>query len=64
MPVRAGAPSVYFRGAYFWVRVPRSDRRQVRVSTGTNDKRTARALARMVSQLQTAGESRVLDAVL
>jgi integrase len=55
--------SPYRNGQLFWTRCPRSDRRRVLVSTGTGDKRTAVAIARMVDDLKARGRFDILDAV-
>lgn len=51
------------RGALWWLRVKRSDRRLARVSTGTTDKRAAIAIGNMVDDLAARAETRVLDAI-
>jgi integrase len=56
-------PSPYRHGNLFWLRVRRSDRRQVKCSTGTSDRRTAVAIGHMVDDLGDRGEQDVLDAV-
>jgi integrase len=53
----------WLNGDWYWIRVRRSDRRLVQVSTGTRDRRTATAIGRMVSELEDRGERAVLDAV-
>jgi integrase len=55
--------SAWLHGKRYRLRVPRSDRRQVAVSTGTSDKRTVHAIERMVEQLHSRAEFRVLDAI-
>jgi len=50
-------------GAAYWTRVLGSDGRLTQVSTGTKDRRTALAIARMVCELEARGEFKVLDAV-
>jgi integrase len=50
-------------GSLFWTWIPRSDRRRVRVSTGTADKRTALAIDRMIGTLHERAHHDVLDAV-
>ncbi len=56
-------PSPYMHDGLWFVRVPRSDRRVVKTSTGTTDKRTAKAIGNMVDALAARGESAILDAV-
>lgn len=47
----------------YWLRVPRSDERRIKVSTGTTDKRTANGMGAMVDALHARGERSLLDAV-
>lgn len=54
---------MFQRGVMFWLQVPRSDHRWTRVSTGTSDKRTARAIQEMVGALRARRVWAVLDAV-
>jgi integrase len=56
-------PSPYRHGNLYWLRVRRSDQRQVKCSTGTGDRRTALAIGRMVDDLRDHGDQDVLDAV-
>jgi len=56
-------PAPYRHGRVFWIRIARSDHRQVKVSTGTTNKTTAKAIARMVDDLVDRGERAILDAV-
>lgn len=55
--------AAWLHGSKYRLRVPRSDRRLVAVSTGSSDKRTVRALERMVESLRDRGEFDVLDAI-
>ena len=47
----------------YWTRVQRGDARLAQVSTGTKDRHTAVAMARMVAELESRAEFAVLDAV-
>ncbi len=47
----------------YWVWVRRSDRRRVRVSCGTGDKKTANAIGRMVDDLAARARADIIDAV-
>jgi integrase len=50
-------------GSLWWTRVPRSDGRSVRVSTGTANKTTARAIESMVASLKARADFPLLDSV-
>jgi integrase len=51
-------------GAHYWIKVPRPDGHRVKVSTGTADARTARAIESMVGHLEDRAEHDLLIAVI